>query len=126
MNKQEQGKNITILYFGDFDPSGDWMDEDIRDRLREFNLDIEFKRILLNFEHVQEYDLPISFEVLAKKKDGTVYDKLKADPRAQRFIDKHGKLMQVEIDALDPAVLVGYVENSILEYLDLSAYNRAL
>jgi len=126
MNKQDQGKDITILYFGDFDPSGDCMDKVIRDRLQEFDLNIELKRILLNLEHIQEYDLPVSYEVLTSKADGIVYDKLSADPRAKRFIDKHGKLMQVEIDALDPAVLVEYVENSILEYLNESAYNRAL
>jgi len=125
-NKQDQDKDAVILYFGDFDPSGDCMDKIIEDRLEEFGIYIELKRVLLNLDQVQKYDLPVSFEVIASKSDGTVYDKLSADPRAKRFISKHGKLMQVEIDALDPAILVEYVQDSIYEYMDLPAYKEVL
>jgi len=120
--KQNEGKEIKILYFGDFDPSGDYMHEVVKEKLREFGIDVDVKRVCLNFNHVEDYSLPISYEVKVKKSDGRIYDKLEADPRAQSFIAKHGRLMQVEIDALDPSVLAGFVEDSILKYMDESQY----
>jgi len=126
IEKQKQGKAIRILYFGDFDPSGDFMHNVVERKLREFDLDLNLDRILLKLEQVQLHSLPVKFEVLAKKGDGQVYDKLKADPRAKGFKDKYGELMQVEIDALEPNLLIEYVKNSILEYLDTNDYRDIL
>ena len=50
-------KKIAILYFGDLDPSGDDMTRDIEHRLKEFGLDIEVKRILINMDDVERYSL---------------------------------------------------------------------
>jgi len=126
MEKQNQGKKNIVLYFGDFDPSGDYMHETVEKRLGEFGVKLEMKRILLNIEHVQIYDLPVKFKVMAKRKDGKSYDKLRADPRAKNFEEKYGELMQVEIDAMDPPVLNEYLENSISEYLDVAAFMDSL
>lgn len=114
----KQKKKIIILYYGDFDPSGDFMNEDVENRLKEFGLDVKVNRILLNLKHIDEYDLKPSFEVKSKKKNGEVYDKLKADPRAKRFIEKYGKLRQVEIEAMNPAILKNIIEENILLYFD--------
>jgi hypothetical protein len=112
-----KSKIIHILYCGDFDPSGDFMDEDIERRLREFDqeLDIHLHRILLTPD--QAADLPQAFEVKATKQNGQVYDKLKADPRSKRMIEKHGKLVQVEVEAMDPEVIRGLVSDSIKPYM---------
>jgi len=63
----------------------------------------------LLLESVPIYDLPVKHEVLAKKSTGEIYDKLSADPRAKGFIEKYGRLMQVEIDSLDPNLLIKQV-----------------
>jgi hypothetical protein len=124
--KQQANKKIKLLYFGDFDPSGDCMDTTAQNKLAEFGLDVDIERVLLNLEHVQYYDLPVSYQVPQKKGDGTIYDKLQADPRARGFIEKHGRLMQVEIDALEPDLLIEYVENAILKYLDREKFQEII
>ena len=45
-----------------------------------------------------------------------------SDSRAAGFISRHGSLMQVELDALDPAVLRRLYADAISEFWDTSAY----
>jgi hypothetical protein len=56
---KESGKEIHILYFGDFDPSGDDMDYHLNNALRFFGLeDIDFQRIAVTEEQIEEFHLP--------------------------------------------------------------------
>ncbi len=91
-------KRIHILYFGDFDPSGEDMDRHLEDALSYFfDLDhysIDFERIAVTEEQIDEYDLPPVPE------DSETLDKLDKDSRKGGFIDKHGQLIAVELDAL--------------------------
>jgi len=121
---KHRDKDRTILYFGDFDPTGDWLHDDVLKRVRQF-VDIDVVRVALNGDQVIEHNLPVAYEVLAKK-NGKVYNKLEADPRSRLFLENHGELMQVELDALDPAVLLEYLRNAIKEYIDLNKYTEWL
>jgi hypothetical protein len=55
-------KRIHILYFGDFDPSGEDMDRHLVDALSYFfDLDrylVDFERIAVTEDQIDEYDLP--------------------------------------------------------------------
>src|SRR5215212_7870909 len=55
-------KRIHILYFGDFDPSGEDMDRHLEDALSYFfDLDcyfIDFERIAVTEKQIDEFDLP--------------------------------------------------------------------
>jgi len=115
--KQRAGKKIKILYFGDLDPSGDYMDEDIENRFKEWGIDFKIDRICLKDEQIDEYNLKKKFDVPAKKGD-KIYNKLEADSRAKRFYDKHGELFQIELEALDPNILNEMLKNSILKFVD--------
>jgi len=115
--KVKDKKKIIILYFGDLDPSGDFMDEEIKKRFKDWGLNIKPDRICLNYEQIDEYHLKKKFNVSAKKGD-KIYNKLEADSRAQRFYDKHGELFQIELEALDPNILNEMLKNSILKFVD--------
>jgi hypothetical protein len=118
-------KRIHILYFGDFDPSGEDMDRHLENALSHFfDLDyyfIDFERVAVTEEQIEEYDLPPIPE------DSETLDKLDKDSRKDRFIDKHGQLIAVELDALlaiVPDQFKQLVQESVDQYFDETIYER--
>lgn len=99
---EEQGRPAVLIYAGDHDPSGEDIDRDFLERARCFE---EIRRVALNAEQVEEYDLP--------PQPGK-----ETDSRAARFVEKHGELVQVELDALPPDVLRDLYRDAILDYWD--------
>lgn len=84
------GRPAALVYAGDFDPSGADISRDFVKRTACFQ---KVTRVALNdMEQVEEFDLP--------PQPGKA-----SDPRAVTFVAKHGKLVQVEIDALPPDAL---------------------
>jgi len=131
----DQGKKVVILYCGDLDPSGDMMDETIKDIMNVF-FDVEryendgkyrFKRIAILPEHIERFKLP-------KNPDKKVLDKLKQDPRKERFKEKYdlksdNELFQIEIDALaafNPEELKQMLRDAILSYREHEIYDKLL
>ena len=107
---QDQDRPAVLIYAGDFDPSGEDIQRDFLNRADCFE---EVVRIALNAEQVEEYDLP---EQMGKA----------TDSRARGFIEKHGKLVQVELDALPPDVLQRLYSEAIAEYWDDDTYAEVL
>ena len=111
---QRNPKPLTILYVGDWDPSGLNMSEgDIPSRLRRYAGEAAIHRIALNHQDVTERDLP-HFEAATKK----------GDSRYQWFVERYGSRCW-ELDALPPPDLRERVENAILEHLDTDAWEHA-
>lgn len=115
LRKAEARQNVTLLYFGDHDPSGIDMVYDIRARLGLFttrsqgkSLDI-VNRLALNMNQVEEYNPP---ENPAKP----------TDTRYQMYIEKFGR-SSWELDALEPKVLADLLESTILKYIDMDKFN---
>lgn len=107
------GSNQTkiILYVGDHDPSGLDMLRDIDERLEEFGLsNFKIVPVALTKEQIQKYDPPPNPAKIT-------------DPRAGWYISKYGE-ESWELDALKPDVLEKIVDDAVLEYLDLSIYNK--
>lgn len=99
----------VILYVGDFDPSGQDMPRDIRDRLRDdFGATFDLHLIALTREQIDQYRLPYAF---TKPKD----------TRRAAFVERHGD-MAVELDALPPNVLQDLVRENIERFFDLAAF----
>jgi hypothetical protein len=48
------------------------------------------------------------------------------DPRPVGFIAEHGHLVQVELEALDPAALQALYEDALSRYWDPAAYRRVM
>jgi hypothetical protein len=98
-------KHLVILYLGDFDPSGEDMVRDVRERLEEFGVDVEVQKVALNWDQIQQYNPPPNPAKLT-------------DPRAKEFVRKHGG-SSWEVDALPPAVLTELINaamDSVIDY----------
>ncbi len=101
----------VVLYMGDFDPSGQDMPRDIRDRLTEdFGVQLDLYVIALTRDQIEAYDLP---PAPAKR----------SDSRAAAFMARHGD-MAVELDALPPNVLQELVRDNVEQFFDKSAFEQ--
>ena len=92
-----------VLYFGDFDPSGEDIFRWINEELKPY--DINVVKVALTRMQVRKYKLP---PMIPKK----------SDPRTSGFVEKYGE-MAVELDALHPKVLRELIRKSILKYMDI-------
>lgn len=112
---------VTILYFGDHDPSGLDMVRDIRERLtfmfdngenRDNGLSDRFQIIPigLTMPQIKKYKLPPNPTKMT-------------DSRSPEYIKLHGRTCW-EVDALDPVVLSGILESSIESQIDMEQYAK--
>lgn len=103
----EKIRTPKILYFGDFDASGEDMVRDLGVRLERYGLvdgSTSVQKIALNREQIDQYHLPTA------PAKGT-------DNRTKKFIEKHGDEV-VELDSLDPDVLKALVQGAIVAHID--------
>lgn len=100
----EAGQQPYIFHFGDHDPSGIDMSRDIQGRLQLFGVDLDFDRLALNMDQVEEYDPPPN---PAKLKDS----------RCRGYIREYG-MNSWELDALEPDVLASLVRSAIEGIID--------
>ncbi len=108
----EEDKEVHILHFGDHDPSGIDMTDDLVSRLGMFaRSDIQVKRLALNMPQVEKYQPP---ENPAKVKD----------TRYQAYMVQFGTASW-ELDALTPDVLGELVEDYILQHRDTDLWIAA-
>ena len=105
-------KPATVLYFGDFDPSGEDIVRALTEGLAFFGTRPKVIKVALTKEDVLAYNLPPDFTK-------------KTDTRARKFIEQYGD-MAVELDALPLPVLQQKIEDSVEENLDLSAFDETL
>jgi hypothetical protein len=109
-------KWLTVLYVGDWDPSGLQMSEiDLPTRLDRYGGEATIVRVALNANDVApDTDLPW-FEAESKAKD----------PRHKWFVENYGNRCW-EVDALSPVILRQRVEMEIMNLLDMEAWNHAI
>lgn len=126
VDRRRAGKRVHILYLGDFDASGEFMDRDIKKRLEEYMglvlrdrgkppdeelCQLEFERIAIFQSDIDRYRLPPQ--------------RVKSsDPRAKTFIRRHGR-RTVELDALSPDVVRRRLRAAIERLIDREQWNRA-
>lgn len=106
----EDHKELVILFFGDFDPTGLDIQRNIKERMEEFGLDITFKKIALTKDQILEMNLP----PMPTKK---------TDVRSKKFIQKHGDLA-VELDAIPPDRLRLIIAEAIDNEFDKQIYSK--
>jgi len=118
---KSSGRDYHIFYFGDHDPSGLNMDEDVQNRLSMFgrdrseqNTDILFHRLALTKDQIESFNPPPN---PAKE----------SDSRAAKYIKEHGPVSW-ELDALEPRTLVSvldsWVENLLEDYGDVDRWRE--
>jgi hypothetical protein len=98
---------ITVLYFGDFDPSGLDIARSLQDRLAFFDCHPEIVKVALTKEDVVRFNLPPDFTKAT-------------DPRRAAFVEKYGD-MAVELDALPPDILEKRLVKEVAARMNLQA-----
>jgi hypothetical protein len=101
------GSCVDVLYFGDFDPSGEDMVRSLRERLAFFGCRPTMVKCALTLDDIAAYNLPPDF---TKAKDS----------RRAAFVAKHGDV-SVELDALPVDVLRSRIMVGIEARMDLEA-----
>lgn len=113
---QRADKPLTILYVGDWDPSGLYMSAvDLPGRIARYGGRCRTTRIALALQDVGQGTALPSFDVATKAND----------PRHKWFTDRYG-IRCWELDAMDPNVLRQRVRSHIEELIDAPAWNRAI
>lgn len=119
------GRKVTILYFGDHDPSGLDMVRDIKER-------IEF--MITNGDQLEEDEKEEALENFRIIAIGLTKAQIKqyklppnptkmTDSRSPAYIKAHGKQCW-EVDALDPTVLTQIVEKNIESEIDMDVFEE--
>jgi hypothetical protein len=110
--EDDDGRDLIVLYVGDFDPSGLHMSEqDLPGRFAKYDGDhIKLRRIALTVDQVD--GLP-SFPAADKTKD----------PRYKWFVANHGRRCW-ELDAMDPNDIRDCVEQAINDLIEPVAWQR--
>jgi hypothetical protein len=106
--KDDHGMDTTVLYFGDFDPSGEDMHRSLVERFATLGVYPEIPKVALTPEDARR--LP---------GDVTKAD----DTRAAAFVAKYGDLA-VELDALPVGDLRGRIRQGVEELMDMDALSE--
>jgi len=105
----DQGKQPIILYFGDYDCSGEDIPRSIGDTFRRMGTDVEVRRIALMEDQVVAWKLPP-----APTKT--------SDSRSANWTG----LGQVELDAVEPRKITRLCEDAIEDVFDSDLYDQLL
>jgi hypothetical protein len=111
----QQGKEITILYLGDHDPSGIDMTRDVQDRLETYGslyqpLDVD--RLALNWDQIEIWQPP---ENPAKE----------TDSRFAAYMSQYGE-SSWELDAVEPVQLADLVRDAVIARRDDDLWDEAV
>jgi hypothetical protein len=107
---EAQGKPAYLYYFGDHDPSGVDISRNVEEQLSELApcAEIHFERVAVNPWQIGAWNLPTR-------------PTKQSDSRARNF-----KGDSVEVDAIEPGMLLKLVEDCITQHIDMEVYRRTL
>lgn len=108
---RELGKPTHVYYFGDHDPSGWWIANNLEQRIRDFGADVLVRHMAVHPHQIEDWGLPTR---RAKKSDG----------RLRGFFERFGSDNCTELDAIPPDVLQGYVRHCIWSEIDQESWAR--
>jgi len=103
-----KGKHTYLYYFGDYDPSGLNIAEDIQRKLERFGAYPTFERVAVTERQIEEWALPT---------------------RPAKHTDRRAKSWRgecVEIDAVPANVLRDLAEGCIRQHMDAETYKQVL
>jgi hypothetical protein len=120
LEKKKEGKNLHVLYLGDWDASGAEIEADVERRVKAWYeqgsgidlADFHLHRVAIFKHDIRAFNLP----PLRVKT---------SDSRAAKFLRKHGDYA-VELDALPPTELRARLRRAIDSVIDRDAWDRAM
>lgn len=104
-HQMNNGKTPVILYFGDYDPSGEDIPRSIKANLSDMGVEVEVRRVALMEEQVVEWKLPPAPAKVTDSRTAT-WD----------------GLGQVELDAVEPKKLQSLVSDAIDSLFDIKLH----
>ena len=120
---QNEGKEIHIIYFGDLDPYGESIEDITNNKLCQYGVfDVDFQRIAVTEDQMNRFNLP-------HNPDPETLRKLRRDTRARSFVQKHGALFQIEVDALQayaPDEFTTLAQRSVDKFFDEKIHQRII
>lgn len=124
LNRLKQSLNdnnkIYIRYFGNFDLYSDNIDNIIRNKIQEFNLNLDFKKIAIREDQMRKFHLP-------ENPNPEIIRKLDNNERKDFFISKYGRLFQIELESLQaysPEQFKNITIDSVNEILNKYKYEN--
>ena len=124
LNRLKQSLNdnnkIYIRYFGNFDLYSDNIDDIIRNKIQEFNLNLDFKKIAIREDQMRKFHLP-------ENPNPEIIRKLDNNVRKDFFISKYGRLFQIELESLQaysPEQFKNITIDSVNEILNKYKYEN--
>lgn len=90
-----------VLYLGDFDLSGGQIEEHTREVLAQF-VDLEWERLAITREQIEEHDLPIIAKRDRRYRDGRLHEAVETESLTQRVVVE---LVRNRLDELLPEPL---------------------
>ena len=135
--KMNLGMSVRILYFGDFDPSGEMMDEATTNRLinvpvwkiskyaADRGLVFDFQRIAITKKQIKDYNLPWDPLQMSDEQQKKIED----DPRYKNHLIEHGQAYAASLDSFPTLHLDEFnklVVDSVNQYFDNNVYKQVL
>lgn len=118
-------REIRVIYLTDFDPTGEDMVRDLRDRISRYSDldgDSVVQKAALTIDQVEWWNLPTAPIKRRRDASGTI---VFADSRAAAFYRKYGNTV-VELDALEPPVLQDIIRTAVRQYIDVEIWNETI
>lgn len=119
---RRSGKPVTILYVGDWDPSGHAIPRSLEERLRRYSndeIEIDFQRFAVTPEQIIEYGLQTHDVNTADRN----YRRFAADCALVGLAPQDA----VEVESMPPLVLRGLLERALLELVeDADSWNATI
>jgi hypothetical protein len=107
---EDDGRETTILYLGDHDPTGIDISRDVQARLELFRSKCRVDRIALNWDQITD-DLPPSPAKVT-------------DSRTGGYVDQFGTTDTWELDAMEPAAMDALVDEAIQDRIEHVLWDR--
>jgi hypothetical protein len=123
------GENVTILYAGDLDTAGVFINQSLMNRLAKLGCHPTMERIALNPEHIEKWDLKASYAKRSLSKEqmedgeGTHGERAWCT-RVDKFVKEYGDIA-VELDAIPPLEFRKLIKEEIENRIDLPALRVA-
>lgn len=120
LDAQDDEKEVKLLYYGDFDPSGKDIDRFLIASFNFFGVNVDIERYAVKEDHIGNYSLPSTPETAKERA------KMMRDPRFKQW--EHG-FTRVELDAMFGLVPEDFKEiviNSVENYFDRDIYAETL
>ena len=119
----DEGRKTVLFYLGDLDPAG----EGIEAKIEELVGFDEVSRVALTVDQARSLNLPENVGVLCDRPEPTTRCcKLHHTPGRIPFLETHGRLFQIEVDAIPPDVLQTMVLETVESVMDVSRYEEVL